>query len=377
MNTETPSKPSKLCPTCGTRVTEDAARCLVCGSDLAGGDQASRSAKSVQGSRMPMLTLSLPAMMGLLTVFLAIGAGMVYLALRETGHVVEPTITPTVTLTVTPTITPTPLTPTPTETPEPTPTPLTHVVAAGNSCTGLAARYGVSVASIAQLNNLPPDCGILIVGSELLIPQPTATNTPFPTATLSELDATEQACETARYIVKEGDTLNGIANAYNVSMAVIKEYNGLPTDTVITGQVLTIPLCLQNPTPGPTPTATPRPPYSAPNLLLPPDGQSFSGIEEPITLQWASVGALADNEAYSVTVELVTGGEYKKLVEYVPDTKFIVPLSFQPGSSSPHLYYWSVVTVRRVGIESDGTPIWGFAGATSEKRGFIWSGAAR
>jgi LysM repeat protein len=326
---------------------------------------------------MPMLTLSLPAMMGLLTLFLAIGAGMVYLALRDTGLIVEPTITSTPTLTVTPTITPTPLTPTPTNTPEPTPTPWTHVIAEGNSCTGLAARYGVSVASIAQLNNLPPDCGVLIVGSELLIPQPTATNTPFPTATLSDLDATEQACERASYTVREGDSLSSIATAYNIPMSVIKEYNGLPSDTVYTGQPLIIPLCLQNPTPGPTPTATPRPPYPAPNLLLPPDGQYFSGIEEAITLQWASVGALTDNEAYSVTVELVTGGEYLRLVEYVPDTKFIVPRSFQPNSSNAHLYYWWVTTVRKVGAENDGTPIWQSAGATSEKRGFIWSGATR
>ncbi|MBE0411951.1 MAG: LysM peptidoglycan-binding domain-containing protein [Anaerolineales bacterium] len=377
MSTDTPSKPSRLCPTCGTRVTEDASRCLVCGSDLSGSDPTSRSTKSVQGSRMPMLTLSLPAVMGLLTLFLAIGAGMVYLALRDTGLIVEPTITSTATLTETPTITPTPLTPTPTETPEPSPTPWTHVIAEGNSCTGIAARYGVSVASIAQLNNLPPDCGVLIVGSELLIPQPTATNTPFPTATLSDLDATEQACERASYTVREGDSLSSIATAYNVPMAVIRDYNGLPSDTVFLGQLLTIPLCLQNPTPGPTPTATPRPPYSAPNLLLPPDGHNFSGIEETISLQWASVGALAENEAYSVTVEMVTGGEFLRHTDYVTDTKFIVPRSIQPPNSSAHLYYWWVTTVRRIGIDDDGSPIWASAGAASEKRGFIWSGASR
>ena len=358
-------------------MTEDAARCLVCGSDLADDSQASRSTKSVQGSRMPMLTLSLPAVMGLLTLFLSIGAGMVYFALRETGLVVEPTVTSTATLTVTATITPTPVTPTPTDTPEPSPTPFTYTVSAGDSCTGIAARYGVSVASIAQLNNLPPDCGLLVVGSELSIPQPTATVTPFPTATLSELDATEQACERVSYTVREGDSLSSIASAYNIPMAVIKEYNGLPSDTVFLGQAITIPLCLQNPTPGPTPTATPKPPYPAPNLLLPPDGQNFSGTDEAITLQWASVGALSDDEAYAVTVELATGGEYLKLVEYVPDTKFIVPRSFQPNNSGAHLFYWWVITVRKVGTESDGTPIWDNAGATSETRGFIWSGTSR
>ena len=77
---------------------------------------------------MPEITLSLPLALGLLALFLGIGAVLVYFALQETGRVIEPTTTPTVTLTQTPTTTPTPLTPTPTETQLPTPTPLTYVV---------------------------------------------------------------------------------------------------------------------------------------------------------------------------------------------------------------------------------------------------------
>jgi uncharacterized membrane protein YvbJ len=63
MTSETPSKPTKLCPTCGTRVSEDAARCLVCGSDLTGGEKPSSKNKAIHGSRMPELTLSLSTLL--------------------------------------------------------------------------------------------------------------------------------------------------------------------------------------------------------------------------------------------------------------------------------------------------------------------------
>jgi LysM repeat protein len=336
---------------------------------------APKGKKSLQGSRMPMLTLSLPAVMGLLTLFLSIGAGMVYFALQERGMVVEPTLTPTETLTVTPTTTPTPETPIPTETPEPSPTPLTYVIKEGDTCISIALLHNISIQSIAQLNNRPPDCGLLYVNDELLIPQPTATSTPQPTATTSAGDATEQACERVEHVVKDNDSLSSIASAYGIPMAVVKDYNGLPSDTVILGQTLIIPLCLRNPTPGPTSTATPPPPYAAPNLLLPPDGADFSRTEEAVTLQWASVGTLASNEAYAVTVELVTGGESRKIVEYVTDTKLIVPLTFRPTSNSPHVYRWWVIPVRQIGSRDDGSIIWDSAGAQSTKRDFIWSGA--
>ncbi|HSO27854.1 MAG TPA: hypothetical protein VLS48_07265, partial [Anaerolineales bacterium] len=107
MTTEKASTPTKLCPTCGTRVSEDAARCLVCGADLnAASEGGSRPVRpSVQGSRMPELTLSLPAALGLLALFLSIGAVLVYFAMSQTGGaataMLAETLTPTATLTET------------------------------------------------------------------------------------------------------------------------------------------------------------------------------------------------------------------------------------------------------------------------------------
>ena len=116
MTSETPTS-TKLCPTCGTRISEDATRCLVCGSDLTPkGEMTKKGAKPIQGSRMPEITLSLPVAIGLLALFLAIGATMVFFALQQTGKIEEPTITPTTTFTPTASITPTPVTPTMTAT---------------------------------------------------------------------------------------------------------------------------------------------------------------------------------------------------------------------------------------------------------------------
>lgn len=374
MTSETPSQPTKLCPTCGTRVTEDATRCLVCGSELdAPAKPAARKTRPIQGSRMPEITLSLPLALGLLALFLGIGAVLVYFTLQETGRVIEPTATPTITPTLTPTQTPTPLTPTPTDAPLPTPTPLSYVVQIGDTCAGIAYSFGISIQSIVLLNNLPADCNTLFEGQQLFIPHPTPTATALPTSTLSPAEATEQACERVAYTVQENDTLSNIAAAYDVPMSVIREYNGLSSDTVFMGLPLVIPLCERNPTPGPTPTNTPPPPYAAPNLLLPSDGASLTATDETVSLQWASVGTLLDNEAYEVTVIDITSEEERKLVDYVSDTKFIVPSSFRSTDTLPHAYRWIVRAARQVGTDEDGNPVWDSAGADSEGWTFVWS----
>lgn len=370
---------TRVCPTCGTRLSENATRCLVCGRTFTEAEtkSAAKSAgeKMVKAPKLPELTLSLPLVLGLIVIFMAIGAGVVFTVLRSSGRVVEPTVTPTVT--VTPTITVTP-TATATATPEPTWTPLPpieYTIAAGDFCSSIAAFFNVSIQSIVVLNNLPADCGVLSVGQKLLIPQPTPTASPQPTQTLSGVAATEDACEKYSYTVNENDTLMGIANSFNVSMEAIKEFNSLPSDVVYSGQALLIPLCRRNPTPGPTPTATLPPPYPAPNLLLPTDGESFAGSSQTITLQWASVGTLRTGEAYAVTIEDVTAGTNLKVVEYVTDTKLIVPASMRPTDNAPHIIRWYVNAVRQSGTTQDGEPLWVSFGKTSEQRVFSWTGS--
>ncbi len=378
MTPEKITSPTKLCPTCGTRVKEDATRCLVCGADLANAEKVVQAGKVVQGSRMPSITLSLPGAIGLLALFLVIGAVIVFFALQR--QTPEAAAIPTMTVTITPTGTATqpptntPL-PTLTNTPEPSPTPITYLVKANDTCIGIAAFFGTSVQSIVTLNNLPAACNTLTIDQPLLIPQPTPTATALPSATYSLAEQTEAACEKVEIIVQSTDTLSSISANYNVPMEAIKEENGLPGDTVYLGQPLTIPLCRKFATPGPSPTATPNPPYAAPNLLLPANGAPFTIADDSITLQWASVGSLQENEAYRVTIEDLTAGLGPSLVEQVTDTKYIVPSTIRPIDRTAHIFSWFIDVVRITGSDESGNSIWSSAGAASPPRYFSWTGA--
>jgi LysM repeat protein len=378
MTPESNTTPLKLCPTCGTRVKEDATRCLVCGADLTNTDKSDQSSKVVQGSRMPSITLSLPAALGLLALFLGIGAVIVFFALGQKPETIVPptaTVTETATATATQTSTITPL-PTLTYTPEPSPTPITYLVKANDTCISIAAFFGTSVQSIVTMNNLPASCDTLYINQPILIPQPTPTASPMPSATFSVAEQTEAACEKVEIIVQSTDTLMSISNAYNVPMDAIREENGLTSDTVFLDQPLIIPLCRKFATPGPTPTATLPPPYAAPNLLLPANGAPFTIADDTITLQWASVGTLSENEAYQVTIEDLTAALGPSMIDQVNDTKYQASSTLRPAEGVAHIFSWYVEVVRITGSDENGNPLWTSAGAASQPRYFSWTGAA-
>ncbi len=381
---EPTSQKSQICPTCGTRLSENATRCLVCGTELTA-KAATKSKKAESGmgaSRMPEITLSLPMALGALVAVLLIGALVVYLILSSgvSGTTLTPPTeagTPTGTVTITPTPTET-LAPTdiPTFTPQP---PLDYTVRSGDTCGGLAAAFSVSVQSIVIQNQLPASC-IISVGQVLKIPYPTATPAPPPTDIPNQATQTAQACEKVTYTVQANDTLGSISASYNVPQDAIKFYNGLSSDNVFLGTTIVIPLCERFATPGPTPTATLPAPYAAPSLLLPASGASFTLANDVVTLQWASIGTLRENEAYQVTVEDKTAsntlGQTKRKVEYVTDTKFIVPTSMRPNDNQGHVFVWWVTTVRQNGVDEQGQPAYTSAGANSDQWIFGWTGVA-
>jgi len=375
MSPETTS--TKLCPTCGTRLTENATRCVVCGSEFnAKPKPKTKSEKAVQGARMPVVTLSLPVALAVLAGFLVIGAGALYFTLQGTHQIQAPTAIPSPTITATITSTPTETlvpTDTPTLTPQP---PVIYTVQAGDSCGAIASLYNSTVGAIISMNSLNSTCTNLAIGQKIKVPLPTPTQLPPATATLEPASATRAACETVVYTVQANDTLSTIAATYGISIQAIKDWNGLSTDIAMLDQKLTIPLCMRAATPGPSPTPTTPPPYQAPNLLLPANGAPFTLANDTVTIQWASIGTLRNNENYQVTIEDVTSGTGRKLVAYVTDTKFIVPVTFRPQDSMSHVMQWSVVTVRQTGSDDQNNPIWTIAGAASPSRTFTWTGSA-
>lgn len=360
-----------LCPTCGTRIGPNASRCVVCGTEFDADGAPSRDRESAQ------ITLSVPVAIGLLAVFALLAAGLTYGFTRVLGVGGDGTVAET-TITETPTITNT-AEPTFTESPQPTLTPLPdleYTIQASDTCNGIAIRYSITLQALLQAN---PGmvCELLSVGQTINVPQPTPTASPEPSATLSVAEQTIAACDVVTYEVEANDTLDFIARNYNVDMGAIMDYNNMASEVVFIGQVLRIPLCERLPTAGPTPTATSPPPYPAPNLLLPQDGSAFTLANDTVTLQWASVGELRDNESYRVTIVDVTEGSGTvRLTDYVTDTKYIVPTTFRPSDTLPHIMSWRVQVVRQTGVDEEGEPIYEVGGSVSLPRYFTWSGIA-
>ncbi len=379
MSSENTTSKTKLCPVCGTRLSETATRCLVCGSELEAKAEVKSSAK-VKGNRLPEVKLSLPALLGIIALFITLAVVLIIMVLKQpVVPAINPEGTPIAevgTATMTPTITETP-TPTATATLEPTWTPLPPVeytVKEGEVCSGIAYAFQVSINSIILENNLTSDC-LIAPGMVLRIPQPTPTASPQPTATLSNEQATAEACKVIDHKVASGETLSVIAAYYGMKSATIKSYNGMVSDVVVEGTYIKIPMCQAEPTPGPTPTPTIPPPYPPANLLLPLDGAAYVSANDVVTLQWSAVAEIRPDERYMITIEDVTSQQQRKWVDYVTDTKYIVPTSYQPDDMLPHLYRWNVTIVRQLSTTESGEIIWEIAGTISENRGFIWVGS--
>lgn len=252
-----------------------------------------------------------------------------------------PTWTPTCTATALPTATSTP-TRTPSPTPTLTPTPIVHVVQSGETLYSIARYYGVTVESLAKANDistmsyLHPD-DELLVPNEGQIPTPTVPPTAFT------------------HHVRAGEQLSSIAERYGVSEERIREANDLEAGASLTAGIeLIIPLDpTVTPLPTETPTATPTtgPPYAAPLLVYPEDEATFQGPDETITLQWASVGILAEDEWYAVHLSYLgtrSDGEASEVTAYTQITSWRVPAEWYPGEDAQeHDFEWTVQVVRK------------------------------
>lgn len=97
-----------------------------------------------------------------------------------------------------------------------------HTVAAGDTVSAIAARYGVSTASVLALNKLSAST-LIHPGKVLIISGSAAASKATPS----------QATPAARYTVLAGDTLSGIAAQHNISLATVFSLNGLNGSTII------------------------------------------------------------------------------------------------------------------------------------------------
>ncbi|TQJ32378.1 LysM peptidoglycan-binding domain-containing protein [Microbacterium sp. SLBN-146] len=132
--------------------------------------------------------------------------------------------------------------------------PDTYTVAAGDTVSTIAARFGLRTADVLALNGLSWSSSVIYPGQSLRLtgassPAPPAASTPAPSTT-----------------IQTGDTVSAIAARHGVSTQALLDANGLTWSSIIyPGQALNLP--------GNASQTPPTPPAPAP---APPAGASYT-----------------------------------------------------------------------------------------------------
>ncbi len=299
----------------------------------------------------------------------------------ETETIAPITLTPTTdvvlaTSTAPPTAAP------PTETPTPTETlgPWVYTIQEGDTLGYIIQlepfNYDFSldvINAVVRLNNLPSADILPPVGSQILIPRPTATNIPenfdITATTNANLGLTQLGNVTiasgtsfACHNVGEGETIVGIALEYRTTLEILSQLNrdlnwsgcafnqpgGGPNcnPTIRVGQCINVPQPTPVPTSTPTPngneTATPTPTYAQPRTVYP--SQNALLPAGRIRLQWVSTGILDVGEVYLVEVEDKTTGA--KWADTTLETSILLPDSLIPADGTTHTIHWRVTVAK-------------------------------
>ena len=159
-----------------------------------------------------------------------------------------------------PTATPSPsatATPTPSPTSSPNTSPSTYTVKSGDTLSGIAARFRVTLSALRSANPTVTSDRI-VVGQVLRIPSATSSPTPTPTAsptptatptptpspspTRTPTPSPSPTPVEVVHVVRSGDSLISIARRYSVTVKAIQDLNGITNpDKIRIGQRIRIP----------------------------------------------------------------------------------------------------------------------------------------
>lgn len=407
--------PSERCPACDSVIPAGSDRCLMCGTEVEASLEDNPAAETDLGPDSdevnldkvePELSLTQNIVVSQMkeresqvTFWFTAGFAIIIVVL---GALVLRYQSPTVAVALIPTGTPLPptLTNTPTRHPEVTSTdsvsadptgaptvapsstprpPQLHVVNPGETLTGLALRYRVSVESIADLNALVPDAQIQ-VQQNLEIPWPTATPPLVAVAvTVRGVNIVADPANCEWYEVRGGDSILSIAAKHDVDFELFMLVNRISEQTILFQEDS---LCIPEikiggflpPTPGPSPTPSPTSLPSGPHLLYPVQNASVGPLDDVVTLQWTAVKDLDESEWYMVELTNLDDIDGLARREFTRDTSLQLPASASPANRETARMRWRVSIVQVVGQRSDGKFIFGYGGEASEGSYFTWTG---
>lgn len=420
-------RPYKRCPSCGSRVAETSPVCDICGHEFGTTQAIPRSAlesaraQATGGERPikppPRPLRTTPAgsrprnaswlarlpwgVIGVVAVIVLIA--IIAWAMLQRDGITEAAVEPTIEVILNEATdaaesailaadrfpdTPTPTLSPPTNTPAPTPTPpppVQYSVKAGDTCGGIAERFGVTLTELTAANQLDPVTCLIRIGDILTIPVATPTQSPAATTDPSITAAPSpvpNAGPTATlppqvvYVVKGGDTCSEIAQKFNVSVELLMQQNNLDTNCLIRlNQVLTLTFATPTPIVSPTPfvlqTPTPRTGYSAPILTTPLNRTEISATQEFVTLQWLTVGLLQPDEWYVVQVQpsnAITVPIFETKATSLKVTQALL------GDDNTSTINWWVQVKRFVRVDpTTGQRVYIELSPPSAVRSFVWS----
>ncbi len=164
-----------------------------------------------------------------------------------------------------------------------------HTVKSGQTLSGIAMKYGVTVRSLVEANNIKRS-SILRIGQKLHIPTPAGAEQ-NAVAALDERKTSAPVASGREYEVRQGDTVSVIAHRHHVSTAALLQANNLPRRHVLrVGQKLVIPT-KETKTAAAKETATATPPQSAGKTIQPVAAKAVQATENK-AVQTASAGGV-------------------------------------------------------------------------------------